>query len=393
MMTRPSYLRRATWWSVLLLALAGSAVGIWIPAHVVRVESFEEEKVEGLPADEFSKLVQNLSEEDGYFRSDNFTSNETSYLHVVGKLGEMRISGGAYLGVGPEQNFTYIAKIRPRIAFIVDIRRQAMLQHLLYKAIFHMAQSRAQFLSGLLSRPLSGNQTLVEGQPLERLLDYFATAPAPAEVFAQNLTRVRKIIQEEFKIPLSDKDQERLEFVFSSFQKEGMEIAFRIGRSNGASGRRFPNLRDLILQPDLNGRPGNFLANEEDYRFVRNLHLRNRIIPVVGDFAGPKALSSVGEYLRKNGYTVRAYYTSNVEQFLFQNGNFRAFVENVRKLPIDADSVFIRAVTRGQSHPASVPGHRTATVLQKIAVFLKDYDLGLYTDYASLVSTHYITGQ
>jgi len=230
-------------------------------------------------------------------------------------------------------------------------------------------------------------------QPLERLLDHFATAPAPAEEFTQNLTKVRKIIQEEFKIPLSDKDQERLEFVFSSFQKEGLEIAFRIGGSNGIGGRRFPNLRELILQPDLNGKPGNFLANEEDYRFVRNLHLRNRIIPVVGDFAGPKALSSVGEYLRKNGYTVRAYYTSNVEQFLFQNGNFRTFVENVRKLPIDADSVFIRAVTRGQSHPAAVPGHRTATVLQKIAIFLKDYDLGLYPDYAGLVSTHYITGQ
>jgi hypothetical protein len=392
MVTRPSYLREVTRWSVLLLALAGSAVGIWIPARAVRMESFEQEKVETLPAAEFSQLVQDLSEEDGYFRSDNFTSNETSYLHVVGKLREMRISGGAYLGVGPEQNFTYIAKVRPRIAFIVDIRRQAMLQHLLYKAIFHTSQSRAQFLSGLLSRPLAGDLKQIERQPLERLLDYFVTAPAPAEAFTQNLARVRKIIQEEFRIPLSDKDQERLESVYSSFHREGLEIAFRIGGSNGG-GRRFPNLKDLILQPDLKGKPGNFLANEEDYRFVRNLHLRNRIIPVVGDFAGPKALSSVSEYLRKNGYTVRAFYTSNVEQFLFQNGNFRSFVENVRKLPIDSDSVFIRAVTRGQMHPASVPGHRTATVLQKIAVFLKDYDLGLYTDYAGLVSTHYIAGQ
>ena len=52
--------------------------------------------------------------------------------------------------MGPEQNFTYIAKIRPRIAFIVDIRRQAIIQHLMYKAVFHLSPDRVQFLS----RPL-----------------------------------------------------------------------------------------------------------------------------------------------------------------------------------------------------------------------------------------------
>src|ERR1051325_6770724 len=109
---------------------------------------------EGISAAEFSRLVRDLSEDGGYFRSDNFTSNETSYLHIVDKMRQLGASGGAYLGVGPEQNFTYIAKVRPRIAFIVDIRRQAMIQHLMYKAIFHLAPTRAQFLSRLLSRSL-----------------------------------------------------------------------------------------------------------------------------------------------------------------------------------------------------------------------------------------------
>src|SRR5262245_47666540 len=95
------------------------------------------EKLESLSAAELSRLIREFSEENGYFRSDNFTSNETAYLTVVDTLRRLGASGGAYLGVGPEQNFTYIAKIRPRIAFIVDIRRQAMIQHLMYKAIFH----------------------------------------------------------------------------------------------------------------------------------------------------------------------------------------------------------------------------------------------------------------
>src|SRR5436190_6664036 len=109
---------------------------------------------ESLSAAEFSRLVRDLSEEGGSFRSDNFTSNETSYLHVVDKLKELGATGGAYLGVGPEQNFTYIAKVRPRIAFIIDIRRQALIQHLRSKAIFHLAPSRVQDLSLLLSKPV-----------------------------------------------------------------------------------------------------------------------------------------------------------------------------------------------------------------------------------------------
>jgi hypothetical protein len=217
------------------------------------------------------------------------------------------------------------------------------------------------------------------------------SAAAPETAFTANLNRVRKIIQDEFWVPLSEHDQDRLQYVYSTFHKEGLEIAF--GSGGTSWGSRFPNLRDLILQPDLNDKPGNFLATEEDYRFVRDLQLRNLIIPVVGDFAGPKALASVGEYLRKNGYTVSAFYTSNVERFLFQNDVFQAFAENVRKLPIAADSVFIRSISgRGQAHPAHVPGHRTTTVLQKIAVYLKDYDRGIYTDYTSLVSTNYIAG-
>src|SRR5262249_24084475 len=79
--------------------------------------------LDGLSAAEFSRLIHELSEEGGYSRSDNFTSNETAYLTVVDKLRQLGATGGAYIGVGPEQNFTYIAKIRPQIAFIVDIRR------------------------------------------------------------------------------------------------------------------------------------------------------------------------------------------------------------------------------------------------------------------------------
>lgn len=125
---------------------------------------------------------------------------------------------------------------------------------------------------------------------------------------------------------------------------------------------------------------------------MRDLQRRNRIIPVVGDFGGSKALKAVGAYLRKNSYTVTAFYTSNVEQYLFQNGAFGAFAGNVRTLPITPDSLFIRAVMR-QAPVVQVAGGRAATLLQKISVFLKDYDGGLYQNYSQLVNTHYIIGR
>src|ERR1043165_8440063 len=124
------------------------------PSPSVPALSAQPKPPESISASDFSRMIREMSEDGGYFLSDNFTSNETSYLHIVDKLRQMGTTGGAYIGVGPEQNFTYIAKLRPRMAFIVDIRWQAMIQHLMYKALFHLSPTRAEFLSRLLSKPL-----------------------------------------------------------------------------------------------------------------------------------------------------------------------------------------------------------------------------------------------
>ena len=100
----------------------------------------------------FWNLVSGFSEEGGYFPYENFLSNEVSYQYVIPQLVKVAKAGGAYLGVAPEQNFTYIAAIRPKIAFIIDIRRQNMLELLVYKALFEMSPDRADFVSHLFSR-------------------------------------------------------------------------------------------------------------------------------------------------------------------------------------------------------------------------------------------------
>ena len=98
----------------------------------------------------FWALSESLSEPPGSFPlSDNLVSNEPRLAENARWIGRR---GGVYIGVGPEQNFTYIARLRPSTAFIIDIRRENRSLHLLYKALFEVSENRADFVSRLFSR-------------------------------------------------------------------------------------------------------------------------------------------------------------------------------------------------------------------------------------------------
>jgi hypothetical protein len=365
----------------ILLVVAGMRV-----ATVSRIQEPANRQLERLTPAEFSNLIRDVSEEGGYFFSDNLISNETPYLTVVDKLRQLGATGGAYIGVGPEQNFTYIAKVRPRIAFILDIRRQAVVQHLMYKALFHLSPTPAEFLSHWLSRPLTKDAPPATAS-INEVLSYFSKMPADNQTHTRGLAAIRKAIQEDFQFPLSTRDQTSLENVYKSFRDEGLDTAFRL---SGWTDGDFPTLREVILQPDQSGKLGNFLASREDYDFVRGLHLKNLIIPVVGDFGGKKALAAIADYLRKSGLTVTAFYLSNVEQYLFEDGSFPAFANNVRKLPLTDKSLFIRWVYQRYDHPARMAGQRSTSLLQRMSVFLTDFDAGRHQNYMDLITTNYI---
>ena len=98
-----------------------------------------------LTNDAFRQMISDFSEDGGYFRFE-YMSNEREFQYVIPRLKETTKPGGAYLGVGPEQNFTYIAAAQPKMAFVFDIRRQNLLEQLIYKAIFEMSANRADFI-------------------------------------------------------------------------------------------------------------------------------------------------------------------------------------------------------------------------------------------------------
>jgi hypothetical protein len=286
---------------------------------------------------EFWKLQADISEPGGYFQiRDNFTSNEMEVGALFTMLRENNVAGDVYMGVGPEQNFTYIASIRPRMAFIVDIRRQAVVQHLMFKAFFELAKDRADFISFVFAKPRPPG--LDTSTSIQAMWDAYRPLASDSALASKNYARVSDFLFKTHGFTFTPDEQQTLKYVFNAFYTYGPSIATR-GFANGRGGD-FAELTGYST--DRTGQPRTFLSSEENYRLVKSLHERNLIVPVSGDFAGPKAVRAIGAYLAQHHATLRAFYLSNVEQYLFQDGKALAFYENVATIPIDSTSVFIR---------------------------------------------------
>src|SRR4030095_5013555 len=141
---------------------------------------------------EFWRLVSASSEEGGGFISENLVSNELGYPYIIPSLTERVPAGGAYMGVGPEQNFSYMAAIHPSIAFVVDIRRQNMIEHLFYKAVFELSANRQEFLSRLFGRQVEA--TVSRNAPPAELLSAFAAVPKDEEFYRTTLQAIKDLL-------------------------------------------------------------------------------------------------------------------------------------------------------------------------------------------------------
>ncbi|HSF18576.1 MAG TPA: hypothetical protein VLK65_23810 [Vicinamibacteria bacterium] len=320
---------------------------------------------------QFSALVEELSEDGGYFDTDNLISNETSYAEVVDRL---EPTGGVYLGVGPEQNFHYIGRLKPSWAFIIDIRRDNMLHHLLLNYLLVSSPTPYDYLCTLFSRRCEEG-AIFEG--FEEMVAAFESAPRDERRFADNRRAAFLHVETVLKFSLDENDRKAIDSIYSSFFEEQLHLRFRsFGRPPMAY---HPTYRQLLLSRARSGRPGHFLARPRDYEYVRSLAKNGRLIPVVGDFAGDKALRAIGNIVARQGEVLSAFYLSNVEFYLLRSGSFPAFVDNLRALPHGDGSLLIRAYfSYGYQHPAALPGHRSTLVRQKLARFLQLYDEGAY---------------
>jgi hypothetical protein len=286
-----------------------------------------------LTDEEFWTTMTRISEPPGAFvQPDNLVSNETQFAELAAALDARP---GTYIGVGPEQNFSSIARVRPSLAFIVDIREDNRNLHLLYKSLFEISADRVDFMSRLFSRPRpAGAERSIAIDELFAALD--DTHPSEA-LLADTTQLVRQRLVETRGFSLTPADLATIDAALRAFHDDGPDI--RYGRSL-PPGETRPSYRRLMTATDHRGVPRSYLASDAAFQFVKELQTLNRVLPIVGDFAGPHAIRRIGEYLRRRSQIVTTFYASNVEVYLTRDER-RTFCGNLAALPFDAETFFV----------------------------------------------------
>ena len=317
----------------------------------------------------FWRMMNEMSEPWGVFRSENFVSNETSYQWIIPELQRTVPSGRVYLGVAPDQNFTYMVAMKPSISFIVDIRHQNAMQHLMYKALMETSATRAEFLAKLFARPaLQGVDT---SATVVALFNALANTRPDSALYRDNLRGIIDQLTKTHGFALSDSERVSLICVYGAFFSQGPTLTYNYGsecrntagfyggmpgggggfRGGGGGGGGFggmPSYLSMMTEMDGAQVDHGYLATEANYLALKDLEQRNLIVPLTGNFAGDKALRAVGQYVTEHGAKIGAFYVSNVEQYLFMQGDEAArFYRNVATLPLDESSTFIRSYSMG----------------------------------------------
>ncbi len=336
---------------------------------------------------DFWSMISTMSEPNGYFRSDNLVSNELTFQYVIPHLTESLGTGGVYLGVGPDQNFTYLVALRPKVAFIVDIRRGNLQQHLLYKALIELSSDRADFLARLFSRARPGG--IPTQAPVESWFAAFDSVRGDSMRMRATLADVRRRLVDERHLPLGEEDITGMEYILQAFLMDGPSLTYSFGRGlQGYGMRGMPSYSELMMATDAEGTARSYLASETNFAVLKDLEMRNLVVPIVGDFGGDKALRSVGRWLAAHESIVSAIYTSNVEQYLFQSDDaWRRYYANVATLPLDDRSTFVRAVFNygGYRDPGMPRGPRSVTMLSPARALVAAVNVGAVSSYWDVI--------
>ena len=369
----------------IILATATALIAFLGPLSLTSSPLAAETLPSQLSDEAFWNMVNEFSEPGGYFRSDNFVSNETTFQYVLKDLKKTK-AGGVYLGVGPDQNFTYIVAMQPKMAIIFDIRRQNMLQHLMYKALLEMSSDRADFVSRLFARKRPAG--LTAKSTAEDLFSAFDDVQADRNLFQENLQAIKNQLEERHGFKLSADDEQSIEYVLRAFFAGGPDLTYNgVGGGAGFGRGRMPSYAELMQMTDGEGENRSYMGSEENFKILQALEKKNLIVPVVGDFAGNKAIRAVAAYLKRHDAFVTAFYLSNVEQYLFQqDDDWSKFYRNVDTLPVDSTGTFIRSVFNGIVTNYQSNGFmRSASVLSSIQDLLKAFGNGEVKSYYDVI--------
>jgi hypothetical protein len=312
------------------------------------------------------ELFETLGERERHHLPQNYVSSETSQLQVAPLLLERRRPGGAYIGVGAEQNFSYIALVEPEVAFIIDPRRSIVLLHLLYKAMFDKARTRSEFVSFMIGRGYDASDEPPRNARVADVIAHVEELGQFPELSRTTLAVLMDRISTKFGFKLTARDRATLTEINKEFYEHELDIRFE---QEGKIDPGYVKFREQLALRAPNGKELGFLSHDRAFRYVQRMHRENRIFVMVGDLAGDKALSGIAAYLKAEQIPLRTFYVSNLEEPLFALKTWPKWVKNLEALPADEHAVFIRTWFGGDRHPYQLPGLRTTTLLQPLADF------------------------
>jgi len=354
---------------------------------------------------DWANLWSELSESSGYFFSQNLVSNESESLDAAIHLKALP-AGLACLGVGPETMLSYLGLVETPLAFIVDIRRDNARLHCLYLGAFSLASSRTEWLSLLLARPYDKAEDKGPNASLRDVLASLTLNRPTARSFDEAHQRLMGALDRlpPFLLPF---DRQAIRRIHRHFWRHGLETNFQQG---GLRLRRYPTLTNLLGMLTPEGAPLGFLANEATFLRIQAIENAHGVIPVVGSLQGG-VLLRVADQLRRRGLQLGAIYVSNIEQYLFENGQWDAWVAVLRSLPCHHDAILIRSFFQNEHGPVPEPPrsmlaqlrltiavtnhvrrnqgplalHQMKTVVQSVKAFLERERIQPYTSYREVV--------
>jgi hypothetical protein len=206
----------------------------------------------------------------------------------------IRDIGGAYVGIGSDQSYSYIAAARSRWAWVVDYDPRVVQNHLRLRAFILAAPTSAEFVA--LYAPEGKRRALA-------ILD---------EAYA------------------GDPQLRSLRWGYMATRHE-LHPYFK--------GQQRPSRRD----------PGfGWLRDAESYRYIRTLYQQGRIAIKAGDLLVDGAMQQIGLAANELGVPVRIYYTSNAPT-AWGGQVTPAYRRNVLALPFDVESLVLQTTDGGGS--------------------------------------------
>lgn len=227
--------------------------------------------------------------------------------------------GGAFIGVGSDQNYTMAAMAQAKLLFVVDYDPRIPWIHEIYRVLVAASDTPAELVAHFSDEQRTATKELLEAglqahPRTARLVRHWSRRRGPWGAYLRRVARLER-----------------------------------------------------------DGEPFSWLADPSLFAYVKTMFAEKRIVALRGDLTQNGALRSVGRACGALHVPVSVIYFSNAEQFFTYT---EEFIENMRQLPVAENAIALRTL-RHRSIPLADRG-RWHYLAHRYSDFLARLETGRY---------------